>query len=535
MELLLIRHALPVRRSSSPRGRPTPSCPTPGSPRPSTSPTTSRPSRSAHLHEPPATRRPDRGAGRRSPPRRPDRDRRRRRVGSARHRVRPRRGAQGAADDPRWRAPAGRVGLRRVARAVPRSRRVGDRGDSWAVTVGQRIAVVCHGGVINTYLAHVLGIDDAVGFFYPNYTSIHRVARREQRRALDRDDQRDSHLRDTGLPMGLFQGDPPMTTSVTAPLDDLICAYLDASPSPHHAAASSPTGSARPASSRCPSTSPGTTCPPTGSCSRWQPRRVAARRRAARPHRGGSIGAHTDSPGLRVKPRPDSSAVGWRQLGVEVYGGVLNNSWLDRDLGVAGRLVLDDGTDRLVDVREPVARVPQLADPPRPQRERRAGARPQQHLTPVWGVGEPTARGGFADVDRRARPACTSRRGGSCASTTSSRPRCSAPTDHCSRAVGSTTSCRAGRRRRRSREPRAPARAHRADRAQRSRGGRLGQRHRGRRPAARTRDRAARARPRRHRDDLLRSLAGSACISADNAHAVHPNYPSATTPTTPRS
>jgi probable phosphoglycerate mutase len=38
------------------------------------------------------------------------------------------------------------------------------------------VAVVCHGGVINAYLAHILGIDRPIGFFYPAYTSIHRVA-----------------------------------------------------------------------------------------------------------------------------------------------------------------------------------------------------------------------------------------------------------------------------------------------------------------------------------------------------------------------
>ena len=49
------------------------------------------------------------------------------------------------------------------------------------------------------------------------------------------------------------------------------------------------------------------------------------------------VGAHTDSPCLRVKPRPDTGGHGWKQLAVEVYGGILNNSWLDRDLGIAGR------------------------------------------------------------------------------------------------------------------------------------------------------------------------------------------------------
>ena len=41
---------------------------------------------------------------------------------------------------------------------------------------GEKVAVVCHGGVINQYLAYVLGIDTQMGFFYPQYTSIHRVA-----------------------------------------------------------------------------------------------------------------------------------------------------------------------------------------------------------------------------------------------------------------------------------------------------------------------------------------------------------------------
>ncbi len=52
------------------------------------------------------------------------------------------------------------------------------------------------------------------------------------------------------------------------------------------------------------------------------------------------LGAHTDSPTLRVKPRPDTGRAGVRQLGVEVYGGPLLNSWLDRDLGLAGRVVV---------------------------------------------------------------------------------------------------------------------------------------------------------------------------------------------------
>ncbi len=76
------------------------------------------------------------------------------------------------------------------------------------------------------------------------------------------------------------------------------------------------------------------------------------------------LGAHTDSPTLRVKPRPDTGRAGVRQLGVEVYGGPLLNSWLDRDLGLAGRAVVrtaDGPLVSLVRVHRPVLRVPQLA------------------------------------------------------------------------------------------------------------------------------------------------------------------------------
>lgn len=71
---------------------------------------------------------------------------------------------------------------------------------------GQRIAVVCHGGVINGYLAHILGLPNPQAFFYPNYTSIHRVAaaRSGERSVVTVNET--SHLRHTGLPMGLFQG-----------------------------------------------------------------------------------------------------------------------------------------------------------------------------------------------------------------------------------------------------------------------------------------------------------------------------------------
>ncbi|MFF9034232.1 M18 family aminopeptidase [Streptomyces sp. NPDC014892] len=101
------------------------------------------------------------------------------------------------------------------------------------------------------------------------------------------------------------------------------------------------------------------------------------------------IGAHTDSPNLRVKPRPDSGAHGWRQVAVEIYGGPLMNSWLDRDLGIAGRLSLRDGTSRLVNVDRPLLRVPQLAiHLDRTVTSDGLKLDKQRHLQPVWGLGD---------------------------------------------------------------------------------------------------------------------------------------------------
>ncbi len=174
---------------------------------------------------------------------------------------------------------------------------------------------------------------------------------------------------------------------MTAHVDDLI-AYLDASPSPWHAVES--TIERLPGFTRLEETDAWDDVPERGCVVRggsliaWHvPVGLAA-------HAGFRIaGAHTDSPCLRVKPRPDSGQLGWKQLAVEVYGGILNNSWLDRDLGVAGRVVSHGGAT-LVAVREPVARVPQLAV--HLDREVNSGGLKldtQQHLAPVWGVGAP--------------------------------------------------------------------------------------------------------------------------------------------------
>jgi aspartyl aminopeptidase len=99
------------------------------------------------------------------------------------------------------------------------------------------------------------------------------------------------------------------------------------------------------------------------------------------------IGAHTDSPGFALKPKPTTAAHGWLQAGVEVYGGPLFNSWLDRELEFAGRLVFDDGTTALVRTG-PFLRFPQLAvHLDRGVNSEGLTLNPQQHLNPVIGVG----------------------------------------------------------------------------------------------------------------------------------------------------
>jgi aspartyl aminopeptidase len=102
------------------------------------------------------------------------------------------------------------------------------------------------------------------------------------------------------------------------------------------------------------------------------------------------IGAHTDSPNLRLKPRADVKAHGYRQLAVETYGGVLLHTWLDRDLSLAGRVTFREGDavrTELVDLERPLLRVPSLAI--HLNREvNTAGLQlnPQQHLVPILGL-----------------------------------------------------------------------------------------------------------------------------------------------------
>jgi aspartyl aminopeptidase len=238
------------------------------------------------------------------------------------------------------------------------------------------------------------------------------------------------------------------------------------------------------------------------------------------------VGAHTDSPGLRVKPRPDTGLLGWRQLGVEVYGGPLLNSWLDRDLGVAGRVVLVDGSSRLLNIERPVARVAQLAiHLDREVNDRGLVLDRQQHLTPIWGVGD-ASPGDFNafvadelgvsgstigawdlqlyDINKSAvigedRSLLASGRLDnqlSCWAATDALASAEPDGGHISvialfdhEEVGSESSSGAA----------GPLLAHVLERICNDAGG--------------------------TRNDFLRACALSSCISADNAHAVHPNYP----------
>lgn len=101
------------------------------------------------------------------------------------------------------------------------------------------------------------------------------------------------------------------------------------------------------------------------------------------------LGAHTDSPALKVKPKSSVRSFGWNQVAVELYGGLLINSWLDRELRLAGRLTVLEGSktrDVLV-ATGPLARMPQLAI--HLDRSANDGLKldKQFNTYPVWGTG----------------------------------------------------------------------------------------------------------------------------------------------------
>ena len=102
------------------------------------------------------------------------------------------------------------------------------------------------------------------------------------------------------------------------------------------------------------------------------------------------VGAHTDSPNLRLRPRADAAQAGYQRYGVEPYGGVLLHTWLDRDLSLAGSATLRErGALRsvLVDFGRPLLRVPSLAiHLDREVNRRGLVVDPQAHLVPVAGL-----------------------------------------------------------------------------------------------------------------------------------------------------
>ncbi|KAG6041356.1 hypothetical protein E4U41_004766 [Claviceps citrina] len=76
------------------------------------------------------------------------------------------------------------------------------------------------------------------------------------------------------------------------------------------------------------------------------------------------VGAHTDSCCLRLKPVSKKANVGYLQVGVEAYGGGIWHSWFDRDLSIAGRVLVREGDNfvqKLIKVEKPLLRIPTLA------------------------------------------------------------------------------------------------------------------------------------------------------------------------------
>jgi aspartyl aminopeptidase len=145
-----------------------------------------------------------------------------------------------------------------------------------------------------------------------------------------------------------------------------LCEFIDASPSPFHVCA---TVASRLRAAGYTELAEADQWPSAGKFFTVRAGSLVAWNRGtdtgARPFR--VIGGHTDSPNLRVKQHPDRKVAGWQVVALEPYGSVWLNSWLDRDLGVSGRLSIrsaDDGAGiahRLVRIDAPILRVPQLA------------------------------------------------------------------------------------------------------------------------------------------------------------------------------
>ena len=99
------------------------------------------------------------------------------------------------------------------------------------------------------------------------------------------------------------------------------------------------------------------------------------------------VGAHTDSPCLKIKPNPDIKTHGYLNLGVEVYGGVLLNPWFDRDLSIAGRVTVQDSDKHvqsaLVNFDRAVATIPSLAIHLDREANKQRTVNPQKDIPPL--------------------------------------------------------------------------------------------------------------------------------------------------------
>ena len=183
------------------------------------------------------------------------------------------------------------------------------------------------------------------------------------------------------------------------PLVDALLGYIDASPTPYHAVAAAASRLVDAGFTELDRTGAWPEEPGRwftidgGALVAWSAGEHVAPHAPCR-----IVGAHTDSPNLRVKARPDTGRAGWRQVAVEVYGGALVNSWLDRDLGLAGRLTVKDSesdtgySTHLVRVDRPLLRVPQLAiHLDREINDKGLHLNRQNHLVPVMGLGTPSS------------------------------------------------------------------------------------------------------------------------------------------------
>ncbi len=190
----------------------------------------------------------------------------------------------------------------------------------------------------------------------------------------------------------------PEVADALDPLEPL-CAFIDAAPSPYHAVDAARALLAAAGYRELADEQPWPRergrflVVRDGSLAAWSTEAFEGASAASRPPRVRVIAAHTDSPNLRIKPQPRVARAGWDQLGVEVYGGVLLNSWLDRDLGLSGRVALREPgaplgvAARLWRTDVPILRIPQLAiHLDRQIHSDGLQLNPQTQITPVWGA-----------------------------------------------------------------------------------------------------------------------------------------------------